>query len=753
MKGLRFFFTAFVASILGYQFALAFYEASDTVITLDSDKFEAEVLGSEDIWVVEFYAPWCQHCQQFAPVFEKLAGSLEKFGVKVGAVDADEHKKVSAGEGVQGFPTIKFYVGKGSLNPYTKKMWRPSQVYSGDRSESRKIQRALFKALPEGLVVKVTSDSFEEFKTEAKNSGLNQVLAFTERTSTSPLLLSIANEFKGRIAFGEVHSSEEGFAEDFEVDEFPTLLVVTLEGERIKFTGDPRQWKEVRAFCESYAKEAPTTEDSSEGMDQGTMPQFVTGPVELGTGNFTEEVLESASAWVVVYLGAGQTVEDLPSWSKHSKAFEGMIQGGFVNCETSQGLCEEEEETPYIRVFPYDKTLGDMKESGVTKYPGNKLSKALSKAGDSLPNLVMVVPPEAMGTGGPAGGALQQAVSLSMNHGKIPMVVASKKSEPNSAIKSLGVEFEEFFQIIFLIDPPAEVTQQMGNLQVPGMLIMQKSGVVGQEGDTQEVRMGLMMYSEEIYGPMNYQNMASFMVQAMMSSGNADEIREKLQKGSDSSSAPKKKKKVMKITPENWEEVCPVGASSLCVVSFLDGYADEATTEEWVGILKSVMEKEVKMGGSPFEFSYTMGNCDLPFAQAFEIDPSMHLPAVVVYSPKKDRFVRHVGRFDQSSIQDFLRGVVSNRIKTGPIYQTPVPGNAECEDISNLDDEAMMEEEDMSDFMAEILEEERKEKERLNRELKEEQEKEKLLEEAEKKKAAEEDASKKKKNKKKQSEL
>lgn len=44
---------AFVASTHG------FYSASDDVIQLDPSNFDRLVLQSSDLWIIEFYAPWC----------------------------------------------------------------------------------------------------------------------------------------------------------------------------------------------------------------------------------------------------------------------------------------------------------------------------------------------------------------------------------------------------------------------------------------------------------------------------------------------------------------------------------------------------------------------------------------------------------------------------------------------------------------------------------------------------------------------
>lgn len=34
------------------------------VIELTDDTFDEHVLDSPDIWMVEFYAPWCGHCKK-----------------------------------------------------------------------------------------------------------------------------------------------------------------------------------------------------------------------------------------------------------------------------------------------------------------------------------------------------------------------------------------------------------------------------------------------------------------------------------------------------------------------------------------------------------------------------------------------------------------------------------------------------------------------------------------------------------------
>ena len=85
-----------------------------------------QVIKSDALWIVEFYAPWCGHCQRLTPEYTKAAKALK--GVvkvrlnyscelpeykriidQIGAVNADDHKSLGGQYQVQGFPTIKIF--------------------------------------------------------------------------------------------------------------------------------------------------------------------------------------------------------------------------------------------------------------------------------------------------------------------------------------------------------------------------------------------------------------------------------------------------------------------------------------------------------------------------------------------------------------------------------------------------------------------------------------------------------------------
>jgi len=71
----------------------------------------------DNVWLIEFYAPWCGHCQQLKPSYIDAAKTLKKAkeeGIKIGAVNCVQEQNLCAKYGVKGYPTIKGFVnGKG----------------------------------------------------------------------------------------------------------------------------------------------------------------------------------------------------------------------------------------------------------------------------------------------------------------------------------------------------------------------------------------------------------------------------------------------------------------------------------------------------------------------------------------------------------------------------------------------------------------------------------------------------------------
>jgi protein disulfide-isomerase A6 len=80
------------------------------VVVLTADNFDEIVLDEKKNVLVEFYAPWCGHCKNLAPVYEKVATAFKlEDDVVIANLDADKHKDLGEKYGVTGFPTLKFF--------------------------------------------------------------------------------------------------------------------------------------------------------------------------------------------------------------------------------------------------------------------------------------------------------------------------------------------------------------------------------------------------------------------------------------------------------------------------------------------------------------------------------------------------------------------------------------------------------------------------------------------------------------------
>uniref|UniRef100_U3FX44 DnaJ homolog subfamily C member 10 n=1 Tax=Micrurus fulvius TaxID=8637 RepID=U3FX44_MICFL len=93
---------------------------------LTSQSFSDKVLNGKEHWVIDFYAPWCGPCQNFAPEFEILAKTV-KGKVKAGKVDCQAHAHTCQSAGIRAYPTVKFYPYQG-----TKKNILGEQIDSHD---------------------------------------------------------------------------------------------------------------------------------------------------------------------------------------------------------------------------------------------------------------------------------------------------------------------------------------------------------------------------------------------------------------------------------------------------------------------------------------------------------------------------------------------------------------------------------------------------------------------------------------------
>lgn len=76
------------------------------VTDLVAEKFD-ETITSNDIVIIDFWAPWCGPCKSFAPTFEKAAE--ENQDIRFVKVNTDEQQALAGHFGIRSIPTLMVF--------------------------------------------------------------------------------------------------------------------------------------------------------------------------------------------------------------------------------------------------------------------------------------------------------------------------------------------------------------------------------------------------------------------------------------------------------------------------------------------------------------------------------------------------------------------------------------------------------------------------------------------------------------------
>uniref|UniRef100_A0A1A8K1V5 Protein disulfide-isomerase A6 n=2 Tax=Nothobranchius TaxID=28779 RepID=A0A1A8K1V5_NOTKU len=233
--------------VLGCSLVLsvhAMYSSSDDVIELTPSNFNREVIQSDSLWLVEFYAPWCGHCQSLAPEWKKAATALKGI-VKVGAVDADQHKSLGGQYGVRGFPTIKIF-GANKNKPEEYQGGRSSQaIVDGAMNALRTLVKERLSGKSGGSgyskqsgggdkkdVIELTDDNFDKLVLESGDVWMVEFFApwcghcKNLEPEWTAAATAVKEQTKGKVHLGAVDATvHQVLASRYEIRGFPTIKI------------------------------------------------------------------------------------------------------------------------------------------------------------------------------------------------------------------------------------------------------------------------------------------------------------------------------------------------------------------------------------------------------------------------------------------------------------------------------------------------------------------------------------------------
>jgi protein disulfide-isomerase A6 len=219
--------------------SFALYDSSDDVYELTASNFDSMVINSHYVWVVEFYAPWCGHCQALAPEYKKAAKALNGI-VRVGAVNADEHQQLGGRYGVKGFPIIKIfganknkptdYQGQRTADAIVEESFRVARDVARERMGAKKSSGGGSGGSSGGGsgggVIELTDDNFDQLVLQSEDLWLVEFYApwCGHCKNLAPHWAAAATELKGKVKLGAVDATvHKAVASRYQIQGFPTI--------------------------------------------------------------------------------------------------------------------------------------------------------------------------------------------------------------------------------------------------------------------------------------------------------------------------------------------------------------------------------------------------------------------------------------------------------------------------------------------------------------------------------------------------
>ncbi|KAH3675479.1 hypothetical protein WICPIJ_009352 [Wickerhamomyces pijperi] len=183
-------------SLLPAFTSASFYRSNPNVFELTPSNFDSVVLESNQTSLIEFYAPWCGHCQTLKSDFMK-AGKVLKDIANIGAVNCDEerNKPLCSKYRVQGFPTlIAFRPPKYDVNKRRDAKKSPphaTETYQGARNTKGLVDfvTGRMKNYVKRIVTEEKLSSWVKGKSDEQRL---KMVVYTKKDRLSPMLKSIA---------------------------------------------------------------------------------------------------------------------------------------------------------------------------------------------------------------------------------------------------------------------------------------------------------------------------------------------------------------------------------------------------------------------------------------------------------------------------------------------------------------------------------------------------------------------------------
>ncbi|CAN6277242.1 unnamed protein product [Urochloa humidicola] len=279
--------------------------------------------------MVEFYAPWCGHCQALAPDYaaaaSRLAAQHSRGHLALAKLDATEDTDLAHKYDVQGFPTILFFIDG------------VPKDYNGERTEDA-IVEWINKKLGPGVQNITAVDDAQRILTGDDKA----VLAFLDSLSGAHTdELAAASRLEDSVSFYQTSSPD--VAKLFHIDpaaKRPSLVLLKKEEEKLTFFDGEFKASAIADF-----------------VSANKLPLVTTLNQETSASIFGNTIKKQ----ILLFAVANKSSKFLPIFKEAAKSFKGKLLFVFV---------ERDNEEVGEPVADYFGITGE--ETTVLAYTGNE---------------------------------------------------------------------------------------------------------------------------------------------------------------------------------------------------------------------------------------------------------------------------------------------------------------------------------------------------------------------------------------------